>query len=476
MFFNDLSAFRVGKIIPDKMNRKLFNVLLFALVCLLAFPRGAGALTEKVSETVLANGLKVILLENHKAPLVTFQVWYRVGSRNEAWGKTGLSHMLEHMMFKGTKKVGPEQFSRIIQENGGNDNAFTSHDYTAYFENLSADRIKVAVDLEADRMRNLVLREQDFRTERMVVMEERRLRTEDNPQAFLLEQMEAAAFAVSPYHWPTIGWMEDIRRFTLADLKAYYRTYYNPANAFLVVVGDFKKEELLPRIEKAFGSHPGRVKPDQKRDEEPGQSGERRISVRKEARLPFLARGYHVPNLTNRDSYVLEVIAAILSGGKSSRLYQDLVREKRLALEADADNSLLSHDPRLFYLSAVPMPGKDTAEVEKALDEEIARLQKETVGADELEKAKNQIEAAFVYGQDSLFFQAMLLAQHEITVGWKRLDDYLPEIRKVTADDVRRVAGKYLVRENSTTGILIPLPPKEGKPLPAMSPGRDPIR
>ena len=213
-------------------------------------------LKEQVSATVLPNGLKVILLENHKAPLITFQVWYRVGSRNEEWGRTGLSHMLEHMMFKGTQKVGPEEFSRIIQENGGNDNAFTSRDYTAYFENISADRVQVPLDLESDRMQNLMLRQQDFRTERMVVMEERRMRTEDNPQAYLMEQMEATAFQISPYHWPTIGWKEDIARFTLEDLKKYYRTYYNPSNAILVVVGDFQKEDILRRIEQAFGPLP----------------------------------------------------------------------------------------------------------------------------------------------------------------------------------------------------------------------------
>jgi zinc protease len=409
----------------------------------------------------------VILLENHKAPLVTFQVWYRVGSRNEEWGRTGLSHMLEHMMFKGTKKVGPEEFSRIIQENGGNDNAFTSRDNTAYFENLSADRVQVAIDLESDRMQNLMLREEDFRTERMVVMEERRLRTEDNPQAVLQEQVEATAFQAQPYHWPIIGWMEDIARFTLGDLKAYYKTYYNPINAFLVVVGDFKKEELLPRIEKAFGSYPKGIAPHQERDKDPPQIGERRIFVKKEAQLPFLVMGYHVPNLREQDSYVLEVIATILSGGKSSRFYQSLVREKRLVLSADADHSLLSRDPSLFYISADLLPGKEVAEVERAFDQEIDRLQRERVGEQELEKAKNQLEAFFLFGQDSIFYQAMLLAQHEIAISWKTIDHYIPSIRKVTPEDIQQVAQKYLVPDNRTVGILIPLPPKEGKPMPS---------
>jgi zinc protease len=420
-------------------------------------------LKERVFEAVLPNGLKVILLENHKAPLITFQACYRVGSRNEAWGKTGLSHMLEHMMFKGTKKVGPEQFSRIIQENGGNNNAFTTHDYTAYFANLSADRVQVVMDLEADRMQNLVLREEDFSTERMVVMEERRLRTEDDPQSVLAEQLGATAFQEQPYHWPVIGWMEDIKRFTLEDLKKYYQTYYNPANAFLVVVGDFKKEDLLPRIERTFGSILGGTPPNQKKDLDPKQIGERRILVKKEAQLSSLVMGYHVPNLLQPDSYVLEVVAALLSAGKSSRFYQDLVQEKQLVLEADAENSLLSRDPDLFYISANPLPGKGVTEVEKALNLEIERLQKEPVEKQELEKVKNQLESSFIYSQDSLFAQAMLLARHEVALTWKATDDYLPSIRKVTPEDIQRVAQQYLIPDNRTVGILVPLPPKEGQ-------------
>ncbi len=440
---------------------------LLILLFLVSVPRAEAGIKDQVFETVLPNGLKVILLENHKAPLITFQVWYRVGSRNEAWGKTGLSHMLEHMMFKGTEKVGPEEFSKIVQENGGNLNAFTTRDYTAYFENLSSDRVQVAIDLESDRMINLILKEEDFRPERMVVMEERRLRTEDNPGAVLQEQLEATAYQLQPYHWPIIGWMEDIARFTLQDLKEHYRTYYNPVNAFLVIVGDFRREDLLPRIEKAFAPLPKGVSSNQEKDADPPQIGERRIFVKKEAQLPSIVAGYHVPNLREPDCYVLEVIATILSGGKSSRLYQSLVRDKRLVLDVDADYSLLSKDPSLFYLSADLLPGKDMAEIEKALDEEVDRLQREKVDERELEKAKNQLEAGFVFAQDSLFSQARLLAQHEIALSWKAIDDYLPSIRKVTAEDIQRVAKRYLVRDNRTVGILIPLPPKEGKPAPA---------
>jgi zinc protease len=443
-------------------------ILALLLFFLLSASLAEAGLKNQVFETTLANGLKVILLENHKVPLITFQIWYRVGSRNEEWGKTGLSHMLEHMMFKGTAKVGPGEFSRIIQENGGNDNAFTSSDFTAYFENLRSDRVQVSIHLESDRMHNLILRENDFRTERMVVMEERRLRTQDNPKAFLHEQVKATAFQVSPYHWPTIGWMEDIARFTLEDLKRYYRTYYNPANAFLVVVGDFRREEILSRIRETFGSIPQGISPNQKKDRDPAQVGERRVLVKKEAHLPFLIIGYHVPNLRDPDSYTLEVIAALLTEGKSSRLYQSLVRDQRLVLSVDGENPLLSRDPDLFYLSAEILEGKAATDVERALDREMERLQREPVGSHELQKAKNQLESSFIYSQGSLFSQAMLLAEHEIAIDWKTVDDYLPSIRKVSPQDIQRVARRYLIPENRTVGNLQPLP-LQGKKIP--SPG-----
>ena len=449
-----------------KTRRGLKVVLLSFLFCLISAAPSLAGLKDQVFEANLQNGLKVILLENHKAPAITFQVWYRVGSRNEQWGRTGLSHMLEHMMFKGSKRFSAQEFTRLIAENGGNDNAFTSEDYTAYFENMSSDKVQVLIDLESDRMQNLVLRDEDFQTERMVVMEERRMRTEDDPQGYLMEQVQAAAFQTSPYHWPTIGWKEDIERFTLDDLKSYYGTYYNPVNAILVVVGDFRKEDLLPRIKKAFEGIPKGPAPDQRKDVDQPQTGERRVNVKKEAELPYLVMAYHVPNLRTPDSYVLEVLAALLSSGKSSRLYQSLVQEKQIALSVDADNSLLSKDPSLFTLSAQPLPEKDVAEVEKALNEELERLRKEMVDRRELEKAKNQLEAAFVYGQASLFYQGMLLAQHEIALDWKTVDDYLPSIRKVTPEDIRRVVNLYLTADNRTVGTLIPLPPKEGKPAP----------
>jgi len=434
-------------------------ILFFTLA---AAPFAQAGLQERVLEKVLPNGLKVILLENHKAPVATFQVWYRVGSRNEAWGKTGLSHMLEHMMFKGTKKLGEEEYSKIIQENGGNENASTSYDYTNYFATLRSDRIGIPLELEADRMENAVLEEEKFRTERMVVMEERRWTTADNPRAVVNEQMMATAFQIQPYHWPIIGWMEDIERFTLQDLKDYHDIYYIPSNAFIIAVGDFKKEQLLGSIEKAFGGMPKKPAPSQMKPVEERQLGERRLLVKREAQVPYLTMGFHVPNLKDPDAYVLELIEVILSGGKSSRLYEKLVREKRLALNAAADNSLLSRDPGLFTISVDPLAGREMSAVEKALEEELERLRSEPVSSEELEKAKNQAEAEFVYGQDSLFYQAMLLGQFETASDWKKIDGYIPSIRKVTAGDIVRVARKYFTPENRTTGILVPLPPREG--------------
>jgi zinc protease len=428
-------------------------VLLLVVLFPVSFAAGANPL---VSEKTLRNGLKVILLENHKAPVITFQVWHRVGSRNEELGKTGISHLMEHMMFKGTHKVGPEQFSRMIQEAGGNDNAFTSKDYTAYFETLSADRIAISMELEADRMANLALREEDFRTEKMVVMEERRLRTDDQPLAVLFEETNAVAYLSHPYQWPVVGWMQDIAQLTVDDIRHYYKTYYVPNNAFLVVVGDFQTDALLPQIEKYFGSIPRGLKPPAVRSKVAPQIGERRIFVERPARLPAFVFLYHVPNLSSPDSFALEVLATILSAGKSSRLYRALISENPLALDVDANYSLISRDPGVFSFYAQLLPGKTVSQAQSAIEQELEKVKKELVNEQELQKAKNQLESSFIFGQDSLFYQAMILARYEICGGWRQMDQYLPGIRKVTPQDVRKVARKYFPKENRTTGILVP--------------------
>jgi len=412
--------------------------------------------TSQIREVVLENGLKVLLLENHKSPAVTFQVWYRVGSRNEEDGKSGLSHFLEHMMFKGTPKVGPEEYSRIIARNGGRSNAFTSSDITVYFATMNREKIGIVVELEADRMANALLDGTYFEAEKKVIMEERRLRTEDNPAAALGEVAGAVAYLVHPYRRPIIGWMRDIQKLTRDDLQRHYRAYYTPNNAFLVVVGDFSAEEMLAKIKDAFGKIPRGPDPLKVQIEESPQSGERRAILKKEAELSLLSMYYHAPNVKDPDSFALDLLAVILAGGRSSRLHQDLVYHKRLARSVDVDYWGLSVDPTILSVTAQLMPDKDPAEVEHAVDGTLDRMKSELVSDRELGKAKNQVEAEFVFGQDSIFGQARRIGFYESAAEWRLLDRYLEGIRKVTAEDILRVAKKYLDRDRRTVGILIP--------------------
>ena len=427
---------------------------------------------KDASEARLSNGLKVIMFENHKSPIISFQVWYRVGGRNEQTGKTGLAHMLEHMMFKGTSKVSGERFVRTFYELGGEQNASTAHDSTGYFETLASEQIGVPIDFESDRMSNLVLRESDFRTERMVVLEERRMRVDDNPHSFLLEQLEAAAFQSQPYHWPIIGWADDIERLTIEDVKAFYSTCYNPANAFVVVTGDFKKEALLDEMEKAFGKIPTGMPVQQYFIQDPPQAGERRVIVERPAQVGSLVLAWHVPNLRSQDSYTLEVIKAILAEGKTSRLYDHLVRGKALVLESSVDYNLTAQDPSLFYITVTVLPGKDFGEVERAIYDEVELLKTTSVGSRELEKAKNQLEATFVFDQESIFSLGQNLAQYEIALDWAAIGAYVPSIRSVSAQEIQRVASKYFTAKNRTVGILAPqtqpaATPSQGVPQPA---------
>ena len=425
------------------------------LLALLA--HGAETKELDVFETTLDNGLKVLLLEEHKAPVVTFHIWYRVGSRNEQFGRTGLAHLLEHMMFKGTEKIGAQEFSQRVRRNGGRDNAFTSQDYTGYFVTIAADRIGLPLELEPDRMANLRLDPAEVNRERDVVMEERRMRTEDDPSSALWEEVQAAAFKAHPYGNPVIGWMEDLQQLTLTDIQNFYKTYYAPNNAVVVVVGDFDRETLLPKIQKAFGSIPRGPEPPPIRSDEPPQKGERRVVLRRpDARLPSLVAAFHVPNLKDPDCYALDVLEVILAGGKSARLYRRLVYEKQLALGAGAYYPRVSADPDLFSLYATPLPGKTVEELEHALYAEIDQLKTELVSPRELQKAKNQIEASFVFSQDSIFSLARRLASHEIVAGWRSWEAYLPGIRAVTREDIQRMARKYFTQDNRTVGVLIP--------------------
>lgn len=434
--------------------RLFFGFCLCALQCL--FSMSASAQSSRTQEVILENGLKVLLLEDHKSPAVTFQVWYRVGSRNEEDGKSGLSHFLEHMLFKGTKKIPPEEYSRIIAKNGGRSNAFTTPDMTVYFATMSREKIGVEIDLEADRMTNALLDGKYFEPEKNVIMEERRLRTEDNPVASLAEVTAAVAYTIHPYRRPVVGWMQDVENLSREDLRHYYETYYAPDNAFVVAVGDFSTQEILANIKSAFGGIRRGATPPRVRFEEPPQRGERRVILKKEAELPFLLIYYHVPNLRSPDNFALDVLSVILAGGRSSRLYQDLVYQKRIARNVDADYDGLAIDATTFSVTAQVMPDKDPGEVERAVYETLEQVKSQPVGERELEKAKNQIEAAFVFGQDSVFGQAMRLGRYEATAGWRLLEGYLEGIRKVTPADVLRVGQKYLDPDQRTVGTLIP--------------------
>lgn len=423
-------------------------------------PGGAGAATyaDRVVEKTFGNGLKALVLEDHKAPVGVVQVWYRVGSRNETLGSTGLSHLLEHMMFKGTKKVGPEEYSRIIQINGGNENAFTSQDYTTYFATLASDRLTVEVDLEADRMVNLALTPDLFAPERAVVEEERRLRSVDSPTTALFELISATAYTAHPYQWPVIGWMNDLKKATHEDIEAHYRAYYNPSNAFVVVVGDVSAETFLPVLEAAFGALPSRDGAPGVRSVEPEQRGERRVQLKREAELPMVGIAYHVPNITHPDGAVLDVLARVLAGGKSARLYNELVYKRRIALEVGAWYDAKSKDPGLFTFYGQPLPGKDVAAVEAALLDQIEALKTKEIPPRELEKAVNGIEAEFTFAQDSAFYQGLLLGQYEVIGDWRLIDQYLPAVRAVSAGDLQRAARTYLGADTRTVGVLVPLP------------------
>jgi zinc protease len=437
------------------MRRCLSLVLI--VVALVGAPRATAAPpVPTVQAATLDNGLRVLLLEDHRSPIVTVQVWYRVGSRNEARGATGIAHFLEHLMFRGTAKYGPGAFARLVERNGGQDNAFTSQDVTSYYVNIAADRLDLVLELEADRMHNLQLDPKIIDSEREVVIEERRTRTEDDPGGFLGEEVSATAFRAHSYGQPIIGWMGDLKRITPDEIRAFYKTYYVPNNAILVVVGDFKAAEALTKVRAAFGAIPRGATPPPVSAVEPVQNGERRVHVQKPAELPIVYLGYPVPNHTSADAPALEVLSVILSGGRASRLYRELVYERQLALEAGGDYSYFSIDPNLFWFWATPLPGQTPETLEKELLGQMERLAREPVSDVELTRARNQIEASFVFQDDSIHRRASLLARFELIGGYAQKDRYLDRIRAVTADDLQRVARTYFPDDKKNVGILLP--------------------
>jgi len=410
-----------------------------------------------VRTQVLSNGLTVVLREEHKAPVISFQVWYKVGSRNEETGRTGLSHMLEHMMFKGTARHAAGEYSRIIARNGGNENAFTSRDYTAFFMNWAPQNLPLSVDLESDRMTGLIVDPKEFALERQVVGEERRMRIDDNPIMATMEQLYAAAYTAHPYGEPVIGWMSDIQAYASDDVAAYYKRYYAPNNATVVVVGDFDADKALDAIQKGFGALPRGPEVPVVRAQEPEQPGERRVVVRRPAQLPFVFIAWHVPDWASPDAYALAVLGRILYEGKRSRIYQRLIYTDQIAVDAGGDYDPVSIDPMLFYCYGAAAPGQTPETVEAALNDEIARLQNAPPDARELARAKNQVEAGYVMAQDSVFYQAMQFGEAAtVGAGVGYVADYPKRIREVTAEQVQAVAKKYLVPDHRTVAVLIP--------------------
>jgi zinc protease len=433
------------------------------------------AFASEVHEFKLDNGLKLIVKEDHRAPVAVVQVWYKVGSSYESDGITGISHLLEHMMFKGTAKHGPGEFSRIIAENGGRENAFTGADYTAYFETLERSRLDVALELEADRMRNLRLTESEFDKEKQVVLEERRLRTEDEPRAKTYEHFLAVAYTNGPYRHPVIGWPADIENLTLEDLKAWYQRWYAPNNATLVVVGDVDPQKTLELTKRHFAKLKSYVIPPLKPRAEVEQVGERRLMVRLPAELPYLVMGYKVPVLASLpkeqswEAYALTVLAGILDGGESARLTSRLIRGSQVAASVGAGYDLYDRLPSLFLFDGTPAQGRTLAELEKALREEIEKLKAEPITEEELARVKTQVTAEAIYERDSMFYQAMQIGRLEtVGLGWQQMEEYVNRIRQVTAEQVREVARKYLISDRLTVAYLEPLK-VQGKKLKAES-------
>lgn len=430
---------------------------------LLCLPAVASQAAAPVAERVLGNGLKVLVKEDHRSPVVVSQVWYKVGSSYEPGGITGISHMLEHMMFKGTDKHPAGEFSRIIAENGGDENAFTGHDYTAYFQTMAASKLAVSFELEADRMRHLHLLADELKKELEVVTEERRMRTEDNPQAKMSEQFMALAFTSSPYRNPIIGWPVDIANYQVEDLQAWYQRWYAPNNATLVVVGDVDTAQTFSLAEQYFGGlQPGELKPLKPQTESP-QLGVRRMTVKVPAKLPSVILGYKVPSLKTAEheweAYALEVLAGVLDGGSSARLSKELVRGKQLAVSAGAGYNFSSRLADLFELEATPAEGKTVWELETELRSQVTRLQQEPIKPDELQRIKAQVLASAVYERDSNFYQAMQLGMLEtVGLGWQKADEYVSKINQVTAEQVRDVARRYLVDDHLNVAYLDPQP------------------
>jgi len=450
---------------PSEMTAVLIWGLLISLTT------GSGFSAQEVRETVLPNGLKVLTKEVHAAPVVTTFVWYRVGSRNENVGMTGISHQIEHLMFKGTRGLKTGDIDRLITQAGGENNAFTNYDYTAYYIELPKDKLDIALRIEADRMTGSRMSPEDLAKEKTVVLSELE-GDENNPQFVLDEYVQGTAFHAHPYHWPVIGYKSDVQRFTPDKVRSYYRTYYQPNNATLAIAGDFSTEEVLARVKTLFGRIKRAPDPPEVVTVEPPQRGERRIVIKKEGLTQYLEVQYHAPPFRDEDSYVLDVLDAVLTGGKSSRLSRALV-EAGLAVSVDSYLPK-SRDPGWFSLYVTIRSGVDPDTLEKTLLSEIHKVQRDTLTDRELAKAVNQTKAQFIYAKDNVSSQAYYLGYFETVASYKLLDTYVDQLKAVTKADIRRVANQYLTQDNRTVGVFEPLPPKPGQVLSPFQPAIGP--
>ena len=424
-----------------------------------------GSAQAAVTDVTLDNGMRVIVQEDHRAPVMVSQVWYRAGSMDEFNGTTGVAHVLEHMMFRGTKTVPPGEFSKRIAAAGGRENAFTNRDHTAYFQQMQKDRLELAMQLESDRMANLVIRDDLFAKEMQVVMEERRLRTDDQPQSVVYEHLMAAAYQDHPYRRPVIGWMNDLQHMTAQDARDWYARWYVPDNATLVVAGDVKAADVIALAKQYYGVIPAHALPPRKPQDEPAQIGEKRIVVKAPAKVPYLLMAWHAPVLRDwqKDSvpYALQILAGVLSGNDSARLQQSLVKTQQIAVSASAGYDDVSRGPGMFMIDATPAPGRSVDELEKAIRDQIGRLQRDGISEAELARVKAQVIAADVYQRDSLFYQAMQLGEY-VTAGLppEALAHRVGKLRAVSAKEVQAAARQWLQDDQLSVGVLDPQPLK----------------
>ncbi len=435
------------------MAMRIYTVFLSLLLAAVPSLPATASQGLKVHEDSLANGLKILVCEKWDVPVVSVQIWYRVGSRNERPGTTGISHLLEHMMFKG--RGVPEQFNDEIQKRGGRANAFTSDDYTCYHEEIAREHWEFVLSLEAQRMVGLQIDSLEFETERQVVLEERRLR-ENRPSSMLFEELDAAAYRHHPYGWPVIGYAQDIRTITLEDLRNHYQNYYRPDNAVCVIVGDIEPRQALAAVAKHFGPIPRPSSPIPRMARvEPPQSGERRIKFRRPSQNSFLALAYHTVEAGHPDSYALNVLSRALSDGETSRLYRRLVREQGLAAYVGGYNRDRI-DPTIFTFYAAPAVGRSVEDLEPAILREMEEIKAQGLSPWELKKAKNQIESSLLSSREMAYSLGLQIGAAQTISSWRYWDTYLDRISSVTNEDIVRVASKYFHPDNSTIVFLLP--------------------